>query len=78
MTRRIRIAGWIVFVAGAAWFVMTGGIDGFRESPVLTWAAFSTAVTGIALTGAANIMDSVARLRRRKAAGANTPPDQSV
>lgn len=78
MTRKVRIAGWIVFLAGVIWFVAAGGIDGFRESPVWTWAAFGTAVTGIALTGVANILDSVARLHRRRAGDANTPPDAPV
>jgi hypothetical protein len=90
MTRGLRIAGWIVFLGGAIWFMTAGGIDGFRENPLWSWVAFSAAVTGIALTGAANIIDSVARLRRRRAAdghalarGAgdgetNNPPDGDV
>lgn len=73
MTKTLRIAGWIMFIAGTIAFLALGGIDGLRETPVPSMTAAIVGALGMLLTAASRVMAVAEGMRRRR-----TPPSDTA
>lgn len=52
----LRVAGWIIFLAGAVGFMLLGGFQAVRARNIYAVGAFAVAVLGIVMTLLAGVL----------------------
>lgn len=65
MTKKLRIAGWVLFGVGAI-SMLVFGLPWSAEGNVLPWSAFIVAVCGMALSLISNILGTLLFMRHKK------------
>lgn len=59
----LRVAGWIIFIAGAVGFMLLGGFDAVRARNIYALGAFGIAIVGVLMTLVAGVMRTFFRSR---------------